>query len=111
MIKLGIVISALFFGIAHWLYGGGWEFGKILPAAISGLVLGWLYVEKGFPAAVVLHWLFNYFASSYDYLKEVTGFPYISTLLDILVQCMGILFLLVLALRFLEKRQSVVLAA
>ena len=73
-----IIFSSIVFGLAHVLYGGGWELGKIFPSFVAGLCLGWLYVKWGFHAAVLLHLLFNYFAGSFDYFTDLVS----STLLE-----------------------------
>jgi membrane protease YdiL (CAAX protease family) len=99
-----IIFSSLVFGLAHVLYGGGWELGKIFPSFVAGLCLGWLYVEFGFHAAVLLHFLFNYFAASFDYFTELVS----STLGDAVlatVYLLGAVVFVWLALRALSSRQ------
>lgn len=62
-----IIFSGLFFGAAHLFYGSTWEIGKVPSASIAGILLGWIYFKQGFPAAVMLHWAFNFFPSAYVY--------------------------------------------
>ncbi|MEM0075071.1 MAG: CPBP family glutamic-type intramembrane protease [Conexivisphaerales archaeon] len=75
---LSIALSALIFGFAHYLYGGGWEVGKIVSATIVGLFLAIIYYTHGFPAAVISHWGFDYFQAAFLYFDDVRGLPDIS---------------------------------
>ncbi len=54
-----VAFTASLFGLAH--YYGGWEIGKILPAALSGVVFGVAYLYYGVQAPILLHWFFNYY--------------------------------------------------
>jgi hypothetical protein len=67
-----VVLSAVVFGAAHVL-GGGWEIGKFFSAAIVGIVLAIVYFTHGFPAAVLLHWSFDYYQSSFAYFDQIRG--------------------------------------
>ena len=66
-----IVISAVAFGFAHIGYGldptQGWEIGKVTTSAISGIILGYMYVYYGLPGAILLHWSFNFLVGAYRY--------------------------------------------
>lgn len=62
-----IIFSGLFFGAAHYIYGSTWEIGKVLSASIAGILLGWIYYKKGFPAAIMLHWSFNFLPGAFVY--------------------------------------------
>lgn len=68
-----ILISSLAFGAAHVLYGGGWGLGKFVSATVIGLILAAVYFTHGFPAAVILHWGFDYYQSSFLYFDQVRG--------------------------------------
>ncbi len=63
--------SSLLFGLAH-VSGGGtnWGQGKVVTAAVSGIVLAIVYVIYGAFANVLLHWFFDF------YVEVMTlGFP------------------------------------
>ena len=94
-----IIFSSLTFGLAHVFYGGGWMLGKILPASVAGLCLGWLYVKWGFHAAVLLHLLFNYFSGSFDYFTELVGSTLLADAVSITLYFFGVVVLVWLALR------------
>jgi hypothetical protein len=94
-----IVFSSLTFGSAHVVYGGGWELGKVLPAFVAGLCLGWLYVGWGFHAAVLLHLLFNYFFGTFDYFAELTGLTFLADAVSITLYLLGVAVLLWFVLR------------
>ncbi len=55
-----ILLTSIAFGILHYLSGAGWEVGKISLAAISSVLLGYLYIYHGFPACALSHWIFNF---------------------------------------------------
>ncbi len=94
-----IIFSALIFGLAHVFYGGGWELGKVLPAFVAGLCLGWLYVKWGFHAAVLLHLLFNYFFGTFDYFAELAGSTLLADAVSITLYLFGAVVLVWLVLR------------
>jgi len=68
-IYLTIILSGLFFGVAHITFGSSWEIGKLPTATIAGILLGVIYFKQGFPAAVILHWSFNFLSGSYIYFS------------------------------------------
>lgn len=55
-----ILINSLFFGLAHVIFGGGYEIGKITQAGFGGLFLGWLYYRYGLVMSITFHWISNY---------------------------------------------------
>lgn len=91
---VAVAVSALFFGAAHVLYGAGWKIGKVTTSTLAGLGLGWLYLEYGFAAAVLLHWSFNYFGSSFFYFSKATGGSSIDPIIDFLLFALGTLSLI-----------------
>jgi len=62
-----ILLSGFFFGASHLAYGSSWAIGKLPSATIAGILLGWIYFKQGFPAAVMLHWSFNFLPGAYVY--------------------------------------------
>jgi hypothetical protein len=61
-----ILLSAAVFGLAHYVYGGGWEIGKITSAAAVGVALALTYVLYGVQAPILLHWFFNYYFAAFE---------------------------------------------
>ena len=51
-----LVLSSLVFGGLHLSAYGIW---KIFPATIGGFVLGWMYLRRGLPTAVLTHCLLD----------------------------------------------------
>lgn len=100
-----IAISAILFGLAHVLLGGGWGPGKIASAAAAGVALGGLYYVYGLPSAILLHWSIDYFLSVFDFnnqtLVNVGNFVSIYTLLLAIV---GSVVFVLLLIRRLRKR-------
>ncbi len=88
-VLVAVAVSAVFFGAAHVLYGAGWKLGKVTTSTLAGLGLGWLYLEYGFAAAVLLHWSFNYFGSSFFYFSKATGGSPIDPIIDFLLFALG----------------------
>ncbi len=66
-----VIITSIIFGVIHYLYGGGWEIGKISTATIAGLLLGYLYVVFGIDASILSHYTFNHFLMTYYYISRV----------------------------------------
>ena len=67
------IISGLMFGLAHILFGAGWQIGKFTTSSVAGIALGFVYIKAGLPAAVLMHWSFNYYRSSYYYFELAIG--------------------------------------
>jgi hypothetical protein len=72
-IYAAIVGSAAIFGVQHVL--GGWDVGKFFSSLVVGLAFGLIYFTHGLPAAVMMHWGFNYFEYSLFYFDQVRGLP------------------------------------
>jgi len=68
---LTLAVTSGAFGVAHYLYGGGWEIGKISTAMISGLALGFVYLRYGAYAPILLHWFFNYYFGAFDLASQL----------------------------------------
>ena len=66
-----LAVSSGAFGAAHFLYGGGWEIGKISTAVVSGLVLSFVYLRYGAYAPILLHWFFNYYFGVFDLASQL----------------------------------------
>lgn len=60
-----IIVVGLFFGIAHIISGEPWSHGKFAQAALSGIIIGWVYYRYGLISAILIHWATNYFIYSY----------------------------------------------
>ena len=71
IIWAAVAFSSVTFGVCHAVCGGGgWDWGKVIPAAWGGLVFGYLYVKFGFPAAVLAHWGVDYFSSAFAFFGQ-----------------------------------------
>jgi hypothetical protein len=68
---LTLAVTSGAFGAAHFLYGGGWEIGKISTAMVSGLALGFVYLRYGAYAPILLHWFFNYYFGAFDLAAQL----------------------------------------
>lgn len=63
---LMITLTAVVFGLAHYVYGGGWQVGKITSAGAVGMVLALTYLLYGIQAPILLHWFFNYYPTAFE---------------------------------------------
>lgn len=63
-----ILLNSVFFGLAHVIFGGNYEIGKITQASLGGLFLGWLYYRYGLATSIIFHWISNYVLFSYGLL-------------------------------------------
>jgi hypothetical protein len=96
------------FGAAHYLYGGGWEIGKISTALLSGLALGYVYLRYGAYAPVLLHWFFNYYYGAFDLASQlrVPGAETLATAIDLLSFGAGTIFAVGVAVTYLAQVSS-----
>jgi len=76
-----VVWTSIAFGLSHYLSGGGWEIGKVIPASMIGLALGITYLVYGFQAPILLHWFFNYYFTAFDLASKLH--PSIATVTSI----------------------------
>ncbi|MEM4246095.1 MAG: CPBP family intramembrane glutamic endopeptidase [Candidatus Bathyarchaeia archaeon] len=67
---LTLLITSITFGLAHYLFGGGWDIGKVSSAFLAGLALGLVYLWKGAAASILLHWFFNYYGYVYNIASD-----------------------------------------
>ena len=97
------------FGAAHYLYGGGWEIGKISTAMLSGLALGYVYLRYGAYAPVLLHWFFNYYFGAFDLASQlkVPGAAMLATGIDLLSFGAGTISAAGVVVTYLARLRSV----
>jgi membrane protease YdiL (CAAX protease family) len=117
IIYFAIIVSSLFFGAAHVIYDSSWEIGKVSTAAIAGFVIGLVYFKMGFPAAVLLHWSFNFLTGSYVYFacalsaatsqcENATQNSLLVNSFEALIITTGILAIGMLALNLVKHRRK-----
>jgi len=103
------------FGFAHIAFEGSWGEGKFIQASIAGIILGWAYLRYGFLASLLIHWSINYFIFAYaNFVSQINSIPIenafshslMSSLELLLLVSGGISLLMLLANRFLPKRDS-----
>lgn len=73
-----VAFSSVTFGACHVYCGGNeWGIGKLPDAVYGGVVLGYVYVKYGFPAAVITHWGIDYFGSALLFFGQAAyGIPW-----------------------------------
>ena len=106
LIYAAAIISGLMFGLAHILFGAGWQIGKFTTSSIAGIALGLVYIKAGLPAAVLMHWSFNYYRSSYFYFEQAVGVTYIQDGMEFLLVIIGALSMVYLAFSQIASRAS-----
>jgi len=70
-----IFFTSIVFGLAHYLFGGGWEVGKVTSASVVGLAMGLTYLLYGVQAPILLHWFFNYYLRFFDSQFALKFYP------------------------------------
>lgn len=75
-----LVASSAIFGAWHVLSGSGWDIGKLPGATFGGLVLGYLYIKRGFHVAVLTHWGIDYVGTVFAFFGQgAYGIPWEQT--------------------------------
>lgn len=105
-----VVIVGVMFGAAHVL-SDQWSNGKFAQAAMSGIIIGWVYYRYGFVAALLIHWATNYVVFSYAYLvSSVNETRVMDSFSHSLIQTIEIILVLTgalaIALSILEYRKN-----
>lgn len=67
-----LIITATIFGAYHIFGGGGWGPGKFAQAALTGFVLGFVYLAYGAFADILLHWFFNFYFEVYTNMFQTS---------------------------------------
>lgn len=110
---LGLIIAVgIFFGAAHIISGSPWSTGKFAQAAISGVIIGWVYVRHGLAPAILLHWATNYVIFSYvfsmsdiDQTSNEASNPFLNTL-EVLFLISGTLAIIIFILNYLKSKKE-----
>lgn len=105
-----IVIVGVFFGAAH-IFSDQWSNGKFAQAAMSGIIIGWVYYRYGFVASLLIHWATNYVVYSYAYLvASVNDTKVTDSFSHSLIQTIEVIVVLTgalaIALTILEYRKN-----
>lgn len=105
-----IVIVGVFFGAAH-IFSDQWSNGKFAQAAMSGIIIGWVYYRYGFVASLLIHWATNYVVYSYAYLvASVNDTKVMDSFSHSLIQTIEVILVLTgalaVVLTILEYRKS-----
>jgi len=110
---LGLIIAVgIFFGAAHIISGSPWSTGKFAQAAISGMIIGWVYVRHGLAPAILLHWATNYVIFSYIFFmsdinqtSNEASNPFLNTL-EILFLISGTLAIIIFIVNYLKSKKE-----
>lgn len=100
-----LMVTSGAFGAVHYLFGGGWDIGKISTAMISGLAMGLVYLRYGAYAPILLHWFFNYYFGAFDLASQVqlAGFDLVAFGVEFLNLGVGTLLAVVLIISFFTR--------
>jgi membrane protease YdiL (CAAX protease family) len=96
-----ILISGVIFGLAH---SSGWDgqAWKILTTAIMGIFLGYLFVRFGLYAAILLHFITDYFQAFYW-----MGVGALGGLASLLLLGIGLVSLIYIMLRLARSKEAI----
>ncbi|MGH9998980.1 MAG: CPBP family intramembrane glutamic endopeptidase [Nitrosopumilaceae archaeon] len=107
-----VIVVGIFFGVAHIISGSPWSTGKFAQAAISGVIIGWVYVRHGLAPAILLHWATNYFIFSYIFFmsdinqtSNEASNPFLNTL-EVLFLISGTLAIIIFILNYLKSKKE-----
>ena len=109
-----IVVVGLFFGLAHIISGEPWSEGKFAQAAVSGIIIGWVYYRYGLISAILIHWATNYFIFSYIFfisdlnqisIQNALSHSMIGTL-EIILVATGIISLGMVILNYFNQKNQ-----
>jgi hypothetical protein len=90
-----VAVVGVFFGLLHIVSDQSWSNGKFVQAAISGIVIGWVYYKYGFVASTLIHWATNYLIYSYGYfVSSVNEIPISTAFSHSLLETIEILFVI-----------------
>ena len=117
---IGIIITVgIFFGLAHIITGEPWSEGKFAQAAISGIIIGWVYYRYGLISAILVHWSTNYFIYSYIFfisdlnqisLQGAVSHSMIGTL-EVILVLTGIISIAMILINYFNKKNQRELSA
>ena len=110
-----IVLVGIFFGAAHIISGEPWSSGKFAQAAVSGIIIGWVYYRYGLIAAILIHWATNYFIFSYVFaISEINGISIESAIthtmvntLEIILVVTGIVSISIIIMYYLNSKNQI----
>ncbi len=110
-----IVFVGVFFGLAHIISDQSWSNGKFAQAAISGIILGWVYYKYGFVASMLIHWATNYLIYSYGYLvSSINEVPVSAAFshsllgtIEILFVITGVISIFMLLMEYRQKKLEI----
>jgi hypothetical protein len=109
-----IVLVGVLFGASH-VMSEQWSHGKFGQAAMSGIIIGWVYYRYGFVSALLIHWATNYVIFSYGYLVSAVNdtmfvdafsHPLIQTI-EVLFVITGVLSIAMMSIRYKKKKLQV----
>jgi hypothetical protein len=109
-----IILVGIFFGAAHIISGEPWSNGKFAQAAVSGIIIGWVYYRYGLITAILIHWATNYFIFSYVFaVSEINGISIENAIshsmintLELVLVVTGIISIVVIILNFINSKSK-----
>lgn len=102
-----LIVSSVMFGLGHWLAGSGWGIWKILPAAIGGLFMGYLFLKKGLFASIIFHFSVDTEALlvlAPNSNLALSGFLGVVTVIWSIIGAVFFIYYILLALGYLTNR-------
>lgn len=97
-----IVATSVLFGFAHYLFGA-WDPGKIVSAALVGLILAFGFIKFGIFVDIPMHWFFNGISTLYV-VNPAFEYPFVVALLWFLIS--GVVAVIFLLAIFSERKKK-----
>lgn len=94
-----IILSATIFGLAHYEGWGSW---KVFPAGLAGVAFGYMFLKHGLPAAIMLHFSFDYLSMPLTVFDDLFALHLIVALGILLWIGLGLAFTVYFTIRIVE---------
>jgi len=105
-----VLVTAVIFGLMHFIVDIGWGPGKITTAFMNGFVFGLVYLAYGFQAPILLHWFLNYYFYTYtlaaEFCPSVSSLVVVVEPLNLFFGFFALLSFVILALKRMSKTAS-----
>jgi len=100
-----VLFSSIVFGLAHVPYWGLWKF---VPTFFAGIAMGYVFLRHGLGAAILFHFVNDYFVGTTLYFIDDTAALAFLGLLVLIILVLGAIFLVVYLVHAVETLGEVI---
>ncbi|HIH02134.1 TPA: CPBP family intramembrane metalloprotease [Thermoplasmata archaeon] len=94
-----VLTSGVIFGFAHFEGWGAW---KIFPSGLAGVAFGYMFLRHGLPAAIMLHFSFDYLSMPLVVFEDSIGLLLVVGISILLWLAVGSVFVVYYTIRLVE---------